>query len=213
MMTGDTTDAIEALGQLMLDTGQPLAAIENFKQAAQMGNAKALNMLGRIYERGWGVPSDLPAATVFYRRAIELGDIWAMFHLAELYLSGQGVPQSDTEAHRLYSAAGRADHAKALNMLGMMAEDGRGPDPQDTAEGYFKAAAEAGDCWGQFNLARLLIQRDDIPPALDWLDRSLADGQPEYLRVIEAALSTHPDERLRRRGAWADALYKRHLSR
>ncbi|WP_051201747.1 tetratricopeptide repeat protein [Paracoccus aminophilus] len=194
----------------MLDTGQPQAAIDNFKTAARAGNPAALNTLGRIYERGWGVPADATAAAVYYSRAADLGEAWAMFNLGELYLSGHGVPQSDAEAFRLYSAAAAKDHAKALNMLGMMAEAGRCPNPASMAQSYFTRAAELGECWAQFNLARLLIQSEQIDEGLEWVDRSLAEGAPAYLRTIADAMSTHPDERIRKRGAWAEALFKRH---
>ncbi|WP_312529411.1 tetratricopeptide repeat protein [Paracoccus sp. (in: a-proteobacteria)] len=207
----DPASSALALGQLMLDTGQPLAAIESFEAAAQGGNAAAMNMLGRIHERGWGIPSDAVKAAAYYRMASDAGEAWASINLADLYLQGIGVEQSDAEAHRLYCAAAETGHPKALNMLGMMAEGGRGPETSDVAQDYFIRAAEGGECWGQFNAARLLIAADRIEEGLGWIDRSLADGPPEYLRTIVTALGGHGDDRINKRAIWAETLLKRHF--
>ncbi len=204
-------DAALALGQLLLDTGQPLAAIDSFETAAREGNAAAMNMLGRLHERGWGIPANLETAAQYYRRACEGGEVWAAINLADLYLQGHGVEQSDDEAHSLYQRAADAGHAKAMNMLGMMAEAGRGPEGIEAAEGHFLRAAEAGDCWGQFNAARLLFASGQVETALGWIDRSLADSPPEYLRVIVNALGGHADDRISKRAIWAETLLKRHF--
>lgn len=211
ILAENSPEAALALGQLLLDTGQPLAAIDCLKQAARGGNGTAMNMLGRINELGWGVVPDPVAAAAYYSRACDIGEPWAFYHLGDLFLAGNGVPQSDADAHRLYTAAAATGHAKATNMLGMMAEDHRGPEGPDQAKAYYLTAAEAGDCWAQFNAARLLIAEQQIEAGLEWIDRSLADGTPEYLRVILEALIEHPDERVKKRAIWAETLLKRHF--
>ena len=71
----------------MLLTGRgterdPDAAFRWFQIAARSGDAAALNMLGRCYERGWGVAVDLSEAARSYRLAAAKADHWAQFNLA-----------------------------------------------------------------------------------------------------------------------------------
>lgn len=199
----DAAEAALALGQMLLDGGRPQAALESFSMAARGGCAAALTMIGRMHERGWGLPRDPAKAAGFYRRAAEAGDAWGMFNLADQYLSGNGVPQDDARAHALYAAAAANGHAKALNMLGMLAEAGRGPDPVSAATDYFRAAAAAGDCWAQFNLARRLIGEGKAEQAMGWLDRSIEEGFPDYWRAMAGLLADHPDAVIRARATEA----------
>ncbi len=206
------SEAALALGQLLLDTGQPLAAAERFKTAAAGGNSTAMHLLGRMHQLGWGIPADPATAADYYSRASASGEPWSMLNLAELYLSGSGVAQNDAEAYRLYSLAAKQGNAQALNMLGMLAEDGRGPETPEAATAYYIAAAEAGDCWGRFNAARMLIAQERIDEAMEWIDRSLSEGSPIYLRIVADALIDHPDSRIKKRGVWAETLHKRHAA-
>ncbi|WP_247888897.1 tetratricopeptide repeat protein [Azospirillum brasilense] len=115
-----------ALGQQCLDRGgaDRARAVEWFRIAARSGDARAVNMLGRCHEHGWGVPADPVLAAAHYRRAADLGDAWALFNLADLHCRGLGVPADDAEASRLYAAAARRGNVKALNMLGLFHESG-----------------------------------------------------------------------------------------
>ncbi|MDN3713747.1 tetratricopeptide repeat protein [Paracoccus cavernae] len=115
-------EAALALGQLLLDTGQPLAAIKSFKSAAAGGNSTAMHLLGRMHQLGWGIPADPVLAADYYNRACSSGEPWSMFNLAELYLSGSGVAQSDDEAYRLY-ARRQAGQCPVAQHAG---DDGRG---------------------------------------------------------------------------------------
>lgn len=199
----DANEAALALGQMLLDSGRPQEALDSFSMAARGGNIAALTMIGRMHERGWGVPADPALAAGYFARAADAGDAWAMFNLADLCLAGRGVPQDRLRAHRLYASAAGLGHAKALNMLGMLAETGEGPDPTEAATDYFRAAAEAGDCWAQFNLARRLLEQGEGEQALAWLDRSLDAGFPDYWRTLARLLADHPDPALRHRAAQA----------
>jgi|AGTN01.1.fsa_nt_gi FOG: TPR repeat, SEL1 subfamily len=203
------TDALLLLGQLCLDRGGPerQQAVEWFRSAARGGDARAINMLGRCHERGWGVAADPRKAAAYFRKAADLGDAWAMFNLADLHYRGEGVPRDDEAAYLLYAAAARKGHAKALNMLGLLHEYGRGvPASEEHARAYFLAAAEGGDCWGQFNYARMLILSGATKDALPWLHRALEGGFPDFFRAMADALAGHPDPKLQALARQASAL-------
>lgn len=61
-------------------------AFHSFAAAAALGHAKALGLLGRCHEEGWGTPVDRAAARDHYRRAAEGGDCWAALNLGLLLI-------------------------------------------------------------------------------------------------------------------------------
>ncbi|MFC0284611.1 tetratricopeptide repeat protein [Camelimonas abortus] len=184
-----TVEVQLALGQSALDRGDGRAALEWFRAAARGGDARAFNMIGRCYERGWGVKPDPAMAADWFRRAAAMGDAWAMFNLADLYCRGHGVPADPEAAFGLYARSARRGNAKALNMLGLFREEGRfGPPDLKAAAELFHAAAKGGDCWGAFNLGRLLAQAGETALARGWFEKALAAGFPDFWRAMAAAL-------------------------
>lgn len=195
-----------ALGQLCLNDGpaQWPQAVEWFRSAARGGDARALTMLGRCHEMGWGVPIDTALAAAYYRKAADGGDGWALFNLADLHLEGRGVARSPEQAFTLYLAAARAGIVKAFNMLGMLHEDGRGcAVDRAAARACFEKAAHGGDCWGQFNHARMLALSGDRAGALQWFKAALDGGFSDFFRHMAAALAHTPDPDLRALAALA----------
>ncbi len=87
-----------------------------FACAADQGHAKAMGMLGRCCEEGWGGPAAPAAALRWYRRAAESGDGWAQFNL------GRGLAE-----------AGRRD--EALVWIGRAVAGGRGQLPAGDRSG------------------------------------------------------------------------------
>lgn len=193
-----------ALGQSALDRGEGQAALEWFRAAARGGDARAFNMLGRCHEHGWGVSRSAATAAGYYRRAVAMGDGWAMFNLADLYMRGDGVARDDAAAFDLYAESARRGNAKALNMLGLFQEDGKfGPPDLRAAAELYRAAANGGDCWGAFNLGRLLAAAGETTLALPWLSKALQHGFPDFWRAMGEALAAHDDPALASLGAEA----------
>ncbi|HEY0212091.1 MAG TPA: tetratricopeptide repeat protein [Paenirhodobacter sp.] len=187
-----------ALGQMLLDAGDGAAAWEAFAAAGRAQDGRALNMLGRMSENGWnGLPPAPEQAASFYRRAAEAGSGWALFNLGDLYLRGAGVPQDDAAAYACYTQAAARGLTKALNMLGMCHEEGRGTaaDPAQ-ARACFEAGAQTGDCWAQFNLARLLLAEGRTEAAIDGFRASLDSGFRGYWAALARTLHDHDDPRL-----------------
>ncbi|HVI28708.1 tetratricopeptide repeat protein [Hansschlegelia sp.] len=176
----------------------PAAALAWYRSAARLGDERAINMLGRAYERGWGTRVDLQEAARCYERAAALGEPWALFNLADLTLGGRGRKADPVAAYALYERAAAAGIAKAFNMMGLLRESGEGA-PRDAAlaKTLFRHAAEGGDCWGCFNYARRLADDDgDIDGAEIWLRRGIELGFPDFWRVVGEALAAHPVPRL-----------------
>jgi len=65
-------------------TEDKAAALDWFRKAAALGNAKAINFIGSFHEDGWVVPRDLSAAALCYARAAQGGDFRGAFNHARM---------------------------------------------------------------------------------------------------------------------------------
>ncbi|GGF54623.1 hypothetical protein GCM10007301_12670 [Azorhizobium oxalatiphilum] len=187
-----------ALGQVALERGDHAAALDWFGIAARNGDARGYNMLGRCHERGWGVPVDAVKAVAYFRHAADLGDDWGLFNLADALARGAGCARDDAAAYDLYVQAARKGQVRALNMLGLFHEEGRAVALDlATARQFFRAGAEGGDPWAQFNLARSLMAEGNKTEGVAWLERSLVDGFPVYWQSLWESLLGAADPALR----------------
>ncbi len=186
------------LGQIYLDKGKPAEAFSMFEVASRSGDPRALNMLGRAYERGWGISRNPAAASAYFAQAAACGEGWAMFNLADLYMAGEGVPMNVKKAYELYVSAAQNGVSKAFNMLGLIAESGMIPELEPAkAHDFFLAAAQCGDCWGYLNLARYDLSSGHMEAALKWLSRALEEGFSDIFKALETLLHDQTDPRLR----------------
>lgn len=206
-LSGKNPDMVEAqllLGQMYLDNSDFSRAFEMFSIAARSGRPRALNMLGRAYDRGWGVPRNVFLAVKYFEVAAQDGDGWAEFNLGDIYLTGDGLPADPVRAYGHYIIAAQKGVAKALNMLGLMHEQGicGSPDPEGARQ-FFEAAGEGGDCWACFNMGRLILDKNDVELAAHWFERSLSLGFSEYWQCLETFLKDAGAPVLRRIAAEA----------
>jgi uncharacterized protein len=72
--------------------GDYIRAARELSPLAQRGNAKALGLLGFLYEHGFGEPQDYDAAADFYARGAVQGNPFAQAMLGLMYDKGHGVP-------------------------------------------------------------------------------------------------------------------------
>ncbi|PYD81433.1 sel1 repeat family protein [Komagataeibacter oboediens] len=186
------------LGQIHLDHGRLQDAFMMFEAAARSGEPRAVNMLGRAYERGWGTACNPAAAAMYFHEAAYAGDPWAAFNLADLYMAGRGVTGDPNRACGLYVMAARGGVAKALTMLGLLAEDGTcAVLSRQSARMFFHAAAMGGDCWGALNLGRLRLAAGNGPAATHWIRMALEHGFSDVFRAIIHLLDGVTDPALR----------------
>lgn len=195
-------DAQALLGQILLD-GQgiardPALALRWFEIAAQGGHVMARNMLGRCLEHGWGCEANAVAAARQYRQAAEAGLDWALYNYANLLATGRGVVQDHAQALACYQRAAELGHAKSMNLLGRYLEEGRCcAVDRNAAAQWYRRSAEGGDFRGQFSHAALLAEQGQIDAALVWLERALAGGNLNFLRVSRQALLQAHEPRIR----------------
>jgi len=129
-----------ALGRLAMAGDDSSTAMQHFEAAAELGEAEALYLIGRMHEQGMGVETDTDKAMAFFAKAADGGDSKAQFRLAN------SVLEEDSEAIEAAVAwlnkAAEQDHAEAQTMLGKIYEDAN---DRETAMSWYMRAALNGN--------------------------------------------------------------------
>lgn len=113
-----------------------IIAFKLFEEAANLGDAEAMNYLAWSYERGVGVKPDYRKALDWYQMASNHGNAEAMGHLATMYLEGRGVRKDGGKANRLLQQAASLGNTVAMHNLAVLYRDGEGVD-KDGAKALF----------------------------------------------------------------------------
>ena len=73
-----------------ISDGDYRQALNNLKELADQGNAKAQYNIGVLYQNGDGVPQSNTEATHWYRLAANQGNVKASFNLGVMYGNAEG---------------------------------------------------------------------------------------------------------------------------
>jgi hypothetical protein len=132
-------------GVKAVERGDYQAAMREFKQAAERGDAQAQVNLGNLYMKGLGVEQDYAAAGHWYRQAAEHGDPIGQSKLGILYYYGLGVDKNTDEAARWFVKAAEQGESSAAAVLGSMYAEGEGV-IRDNVKSYYwyTLAADGG---------------------------------------------------------------------
>jgi TPR repeat protein len=125
------------------------SALEDLKVLIDEGNADATNLMGQLYENGWGVEKDAIKAKSLYDRGARQGNISSLNSLRKLKNIEYKV-----ELDALLPQV-NAGNASAQNRAGEMYEFGYGAD-RDGAMAFklYQLAADQGFVAAQHNLGR-----------------------------------------------------------
>jgi uncharacterized protein len=94
-----------ARGTAAYSRGDYIRAARELSPLAQRGNARALALLGFLYEHGFGAPQAYDAAADLYCQAAIQGDPFAQAMLGLMYDKGHGVPQDFVLAYKWLNLA------------------------------------------------------------------------------------------------------------
>ena len=97
-----------ARGTAAFNRGDYVRAFHELSPAADRGNARALGMLGFMYEHGFGVPQAYDAAVDFYCRGAAQGNPFAQAMLGLMYDKGHGVHGDYIQAYKWLNLAAAA---------------------------------------------------------------------------------------------------------
>ncbi len=125
------------------------AALDELESLSKEGVPDALNMLGQMYENGWGVKKDLEQAETLFKRGANQGHLDSVNGLRRLKNAEYRKELQTVEAQA------KAGDATAQNRLGEMYEFGYGVerDPNQ-AYSWYQRAAEQKLVAAQHNIGR-----------------------------------------------------------
>jgi hypothetical protein len=92
-------------GSAAFHRGDYARALRELSPPAERGNARALGLLGFMYEHGFGVPQAYDAAADLYGRGAFQGDPFAQAMLGLMYDKGHGVPNNLVLAYKWLNLA------------------------------------------------------------------------------------------------------------
>jgi TPR repeat protein len=92
-------------GTAAYSRGDYTRAARELEPLARRGNARALALLGFLYEHGFGEPQAYPAAADLYAEGAVRGDPFAQAMLGLMYDKGHGVPQNFVLAYKWLNLA------------------------------------------------------------------------------------------------------------
>lgn len=200
------------LGQFHFDKHNFSAALPWLTQAATGKQAKAFEILGQMYENGWGTTTNLEQAVKHYSEAADKGQALARYRLGMMLLEGTHLGKDVDKGVTLVEAAAkdgivdaqfamarihfdaefsRRDDAAAVSWLGKAALSGHMPAQQQLAEAQYHGYETGLDSQGAFELTQCLATTTSIPKrnrldAWHLLARMLADGHGTQPNKIQA---------------------------
>jgi uncharacterized protein len=99
-------------GTAAFHRGDYVRAAQDLSPLAERGNARALGLLGFMYEHGFGVPQAYEAAFEFYCHAAVQGDPFAQAMLGLLFDKGHGVHRDYIQAYKWLNLAAAGSHGR-----------------------------------------------------------------------------------------------------
>ena len=170
-----------------VDTGQqkiptdPVQKAEQYRKAAEQGDARAQAYLGWLYASGQGVPQDYAQATIWFRKAAEQGNAEAQNNLGSFYAKGHGVGQDHELAAVWYRKAAEQGIAEAQDNLGLLYSNGQGvPQDYEQAAVWFRKAADQGFVPAEYSLgirySRGQGVSQDYAQAASWYRKAAEQG-------------------------------------
>lgn len=151
----------------LLRTESPVESLKFFKDAAELGDRRAMVAAGLMIASGQGVPrADYHEAARWFKRASDLGEVEGMRLYADCLLDGLGTEVNEAEAARLYSSSMSLGDVPAKSRLADMYRKGRGVPQADLAKAFslFQEAAKDGFLEAQGNLGVMYMNGESVPP-------------------------------------------------
>lgn len=146
---------------------------------ANKGDARAMAMLGVLYQKGQGVTADLNKAADWFAQAADKGNVGAQYSLGEIYLNGT-LGEADPERGRYWmEKAAKQGKPEAEHRMGLLAATETPPDWLEAAEWFDKAALQ-GYADSQYNLGVLFAEGRGVEQskirAGEWFAKAAVKG-------------------------------------
>ena len=165
-------------------------ALHFLRNAANEGDANAMDNLGSIYDSGeagkQGFVQDFAQAREWYERAARAGNVSSMVNLGRLYDSGRGVAPDYAQAREWYLNAAKNGQAEAMFAIAALYENGKGVDADaNAARDWYEQAAKAGHSGAMVRLGAIYERGRGVPKdvaqAVDWYSRAAKQNDPQAM--------------------------------
>ena len=138
-----STDTLSGLSEFT--QGEYAEAMQDWRDAADQGDANGALYVGTMYDTGIGVHENYAQALQWYRRAAALGSAAATFNVGVMYDAGKSVAADPEQAASWYAKAAKLGYARADYNLALLYQDGVGVRrDRGRAAALFRAAARLG---------------------------------------------------------------------
>ena len=184
------------LSQICAQNGDNDGMLHWLNTACSSGHVEAIGALGRCFESGRGIPSDMAVALEHYDRASLAGSKIAGFHKAQLHHKSRLGDDTQALIRELLIDAAKADFVPALRTIGYLAMQQDAS--RELALNCLRLAAWHGDPVSSFNLGWYLENGggDGRTPdeASHWFQRAnsaaypLAAGHPHASTLVPSDL-------------------------
>lgn len=156
--------------------------LRRLKDAAEVGSAEAMRLLGDFYSTGKRLPIDAEKAVAYYTAAAERHDLDAMCYLGEMYQTGEIVPKDSVKAAKWYQEMVDRDDPTGKVLLGNLYSQGEGvPKSEFRAKDLFEEAANQGSKSALHALGMLHItctaMPQDLVVAYMWLNLAAPENE------------------------------------
>ena len=141
--------------------------IRELMAKAASGDAEAQLYLGRAYDSGHGVKTDIAQAAKWYEAAAEQGNAEAQNSIGSLYLAGEGVSKDPIKACEWFTKSAAQQNIRGIGNLGTCYDFGIGTE-KDQAKAAIEGLKEG---WGLPNNWLGKIWNDGVVTDLDGIVR------------------------------------------
>lgn len=177
-------DAISAI-----ESQNYATALEQLQPLARDGNPEASNLLGQMYENGWGVDVDEEEAARLYRIGANQGHLDSITSLRGLQNKAFRI-----EYNQLLPLA-EAGNSEAQNRIGEMLEFGQGVErDKQKAYTWYQRAADQGEVSAWHNLGRSYNfgtgVAQDFETAEEWYRKAADRGYTKSLFFLGTLYAT-----------------------
>jgi TPR repeat protein len=192
--------AQELRGWTNISREQFAVEVQKFREAGGKGEPEALLNLAVLYEKGFGLTTNLAEAAKLVRQAAEMGFAPAQNQLGLYFSDGIGVERNAKEAFRWWEKAAAQNYGPAEYLVGFCFLNGEGVETNFAkANDWFRKAAEHNVAAGMHNLAvsyargRAIETNDD--EAIRLLRRAIDLGSYRSATAAAALLTQKPRTR------------------
>lgn len=178
-----TLFALSAVLQPLPSLAQdPLVVFKLYVKQAEQGSAASMNKVAQYYHYGINMSKDLATARAWYLKAAENGFVYSQHLVGDFYVQGIGGPKDLKQAAFWYEQAASLGYLRSQLALAKLYLDPKGLYSLQKAKLWCELLAQAGDAWGQYQLAMLLNQSPsaaDKRQAGEWLQKAAVQGHAQ----------------------------------